>query len=135
MSMRPQRSHADSFGRAVSLQALNAVLGPQSSPLGTVAPLRRLDAPALGPLPRLGPALPRSIGSSGGLEPIKTVQTSHRVIPRSSSSSFFNLILSLNPSFFKVSCGSISWLGPWEQWNVWLSRRQTAGEDGSTDWV
>lgn len=53
-------------------QGLNAVLGPQTSPLGTIAPLRRLDAPALGPLPGLGPALPRSIGSSGGLEPIKT---------------------------------------------------------------
>lgn len=79
--LKKSRPHADFFGCMFFLQALNAVLGPQTSPLGTIAPLRRLDAPALGPLPSLTPALPRSIGSSGGLEPIKTIQKSQGVFP------------------------------------------------------
>ncbi|XP_041660225.1 centrosomal protein of 164 kDa-like isoform X3 [Cheilinus undulatus] len=45
---------------------LSSALAPLSSPLGSLAPLRGLDAP--GP----SPALRRSLGSSGGLEPLKT---------------------------------------------------------------
>lgn len=75
-------------------QGLNAVLGPQASPLGTIAPLRHLDAPALGPLPGLGPALPRSIGSSGGLEPLKTLQTAQGVFI-CHSVSFLNFVVRL----------------------------------------
>ncbi|XP_049889523.1 centrosomal protein of 164 kDa-like [Epinephelus moara] len=50
--------------------ALSSALGPLPSPLGSLAPLRGLDAP--GPLPGSAPALRRSLGSSGGLEPLKT---------------------------------------------------------------
>lgn len=54
------------------LQALSSALGPLPSPLGSLAPLRGLDAPGPGPLPGSAPALRRSLGSSGGLEPLKT---------------------------------------------------------------
>ncbi|XP_049433036.1 centrosomal protein of 164 kDa-like isoform X4 [Epinephelus fuscoguttatus] len=50
--------------------ALSSALGPLPSPLGSLAPLRGLDAP--GPLPGSAPSLRRSLGSSGGLEPLKT---------------------------------------------------------------
>ncbi|KAM9801299.1 uncharacterized protein cep164 [Neosynchiropus ocellatus] len=52
--------------------ALSSTLRPLSSPLGSLAPLRGLDAPGLGPLPGSAPALRRSLGTSGGLEPLKT---------------------------------------------------------------
>ncbi|XP_045893013.1 centrosomal protein of 164 kDa-like [Micropterus dolomieu] len=52
--------------------ALSSALGPLASPLGSLAPLRGLDAPGPGPLPGSAPALRRSLGSSGGLEPLKT---------------------------------------------------------------
>ncbi|XP_076590697.1 uncharacterized protein cep164 isoform X5 [Chaetodon auriga] len=52
--------------------ALSSALGPLPSPLGSLAPLRGLDAPGTGPLPGSAPALRRSLGSSGGLEPLKT---------------------------------------------------------------
>lgn len=52
--------------------ALTSALGPLPSPLGSLAPLRGLDAPGSGPLPGSAPALRRSHGSSGGLEPLKT---------------------------------------------------------------
>ncbi|XP_036938904.1 centrosomal protein of 164 kDa-like isoform X1 [Acanthopagrus latus] len=51
---------------------LSSALGPLPSPLGSLAPLRGLDAPGSGPLSGSAPALRRSIGSSGGLEPLKT---------------------------------------------------------------
>ncbi|XP_051255491.1 centrosomal protein of 164 kDa isoform X1 [Dicentrarchus labrax] len=51
--------------------ALSSALGPLPSSLGSLAPLRGLDAPGLGPLPGSAPALRRSLGSSGGLEPLK----------------------------------------------------------------
>ncbi|XP_074497486.1 uncharacterized protein cep164 isoform X4 [Sebastes fasciatus] len=49
--------------------ALSSSLGPLPSPLGSLAPLRGLDVP--GPLPGSAPPLRRSLGSSGGLEPLK----------------------------------------------------------------
>ncbi|XP_044210486.1 centrosomal protein of 164 kDa-like isoform X1 [Thunnus albacares] len=52
--------------------ALSSPLGPLPSPLGNLAPLRCLDAPGIGPLPGVAPALRGSLGSSGGLEPLKT---------------------------------------------------------------
>ncbi|KAM3875303.1 uncharacterized protein cep164 [Diretmus argenteus] len=52
--------------------ALSSALGPLPSPLGSLAPLRGLDAPGPGPLSGPTPALRRSLGSSGGLEPLKT---------------------------------------------------------------
>ncbi|XP_041796860.1 centrosomal protein of 164 kDa-like isoform X2 [Chelmon rostratus] len=52
--------------------ALSSALGPLPSSLGSLAPLRGLDAPGSGPLPGSAPALRRSLGSSGGLEPLKT---------------------------------------------------------------
>ncbi|XP_076000215.1 uncharacterized protein cep164 isoform X1 [Genypterus blacodes] len=51
---------------------LTSSLGPLSSPLGVLAPLRGLDAPGPGPLPGSAPPLRGSLGSSGGLEPLKT---------------------------------------------------------------
>ncbi|XP_059187889.1 centrosomal protein of 164 kDa-like isoform X2 [Centropristis striata] len=51
---------------------LSSALGPLPSPLGSLAPLRGLDAPGVGPLPGSAPPLRRSLGSSGGLEPLKT---------------------------------------------------------------
>ncbi|KAM4628002.1 uncharacterized protein cep164 isoform 2-T3 [Polymixia lowei] len=51
---------------------LSSVLGPLPSPLGSLAPLRGLDAPGPGPLPGSTPPLRGSLGSSGGLEPLKT---------------------------------------------------------------
>lgn len=93
-------------------QALNGLLGPQASPLGTIGPLRRLDAPALGPLPSLAPALPRSIGSSGGLEPIKTTQASHGVFPL-----LCHVFLHLYLIFFSV---------------IYAFPRQAAGSSGTS---
>ncbi|XP_053728733.1 centrosomal protein of 164 kDa-like [Synchiropus splendidus] len=55
-----------------SSEALSSTLRPLSSPLGSLAPLRGLDAPGLAPLPGSAPALRRSLGTSGGLEPLKT---------------------------------------------------------------
>nr|XP_046244508.1 centrosomal protein of 164 kDa-like isoform X2 [Scatophagus argus] len=52
--------------------ALSSPLGPLPSPLGSLAPLRGLDAPGPGPLPGSVPSLRRSLGTSGGLEPLKT---------------------------------------------------------------
>ncbi|XP_078140487.1 uncharacterized protein cep164 isoform X1 [Centroberyx gerrardi] len=52
--------------------ALSSTLGPLPSPLGGLAPLRGLDAPGPGPLPGSAPSLRGSLGSSGGLEPLKT---------------------------------------------------------------
>ncbi|CAK6974943.1 centrosomal protein of 164 kDa-like isoform X2 [Scomber scombrus] len=52
--------------------ALSSPLGPLPSPLGSLAPLRGLDAPGMGPLPGAVPPLRGSLGSSGGLEPLKT---------------------------------------------------------------
>ncbi|KAM9359161.1 uncharacterized protein cep164 [Symphorus nematophorus] len=63
--------------------ALSSALGPLPSPLGSLAPLRGLDAPGTGPLSGSAPALRRSLGSSGGLEPLKT----SLVGPRSSGAS------------------------------------------------
>ncbi|XP_075957093.1 uncharacterized protein cep164 isoform X2 [Anarhichas minor] len=51
---------------------LSSALRPLPSPLGSLAPLRGLDAPGPGPLPGSAPPLRRSLGSSGGLEPLKT---------------------------------------------------------------
>uniref|UniRef100_A0A3P8UFI6 Centrosomal protein of 164 kDa n=1 Tax=Amphiprion percula TaxID=161767 RepID=A0A3P8UFI6_AMPPE len=51
---------------------LSSALGALPSPLGSLAPLRRLDPPSLGPLSGSASALRGSIGSSGGLEPLKT---------------------------------------------------------------
>ncbi|CAJ1066139.1 centrosomal protein of 164 kDa-like isoform X1 [Xyrichtys novacula] len=51
---------------------LSSALGPLSSPLGSLAPLRGLDAPGSGPLSSPAPALRRPLGSTGGLEPLKT---------------------------------------------------------------
>ncbi|KAM3616745.1 uncharacterized protein V6R79_022552 [Siganus canaliculatus] len=50
---------------------LSSALGPLPSPLGSLAPLRGLDAPGSGPLSDGAPSLRRSVGSSGGLEPLK----------------------------------------------------------------
>uniref|UniRef100_A0A3B5B1Z4 Centrosomal protein of 164 kDa n=1 Tax=Stegastes partitus TaxID=144197 RepID=A0A3B5B1Z4_9TELE len=50
---------------------LSSALGPLPSPLGSLAPLRGLDAPGLGPLSGSAPALRGSLSSSGGLEPLK----------------------------------------------------------------
>ncbi|CAN9511082.1 unnamed protein product [Ophioblennius macclurei] len=47
-------------------------LGPLPSPLGSLAPLRGLDAPLQGPLSGSAPALRGSLSSSGGLEPLRT---------------------------------------------------------------
>ncbi|XP_026221627.1 centrosomal protein of 164 kDa isoform X2 [Anabas testudineus] len=52
--------------------ALSSALGPLPSPLGSLAPLRGLDAPGPAPLSGSVPALRGSLGSSGGLEPLKT---------------------------------------------------------------
>ncbi|KAL6116449.1 cep164 [Pungitius sinensis] len=52
--------------------ALGSGLGPLPPPLGSLAPLRGLDAPAAGLMPGSAPALRRPLGSSGGLEPLKT---------------------------------------------------------------
>ncbi|KAI3354560.1 hypothetical protein L3Q82_019066, partial [Scortum barcoo] len=52
--------------------ALSSGLGPLPSPLGSLAPLRGLDASVPGPLSGSAPALRRPLGSSGGLEPLKT---------------------------------------------------------------
>ncbi|XP_074534837.1 uncharacterized protein cep164 [Halichoeres trimaculatus] len=57
---------------------LNSALGPLSSPLGSLAPLRGLGAPGPGPLSGSAPALRRSLGSSGGLEPLKTTRGAPR---------------------------------------------------------
>ncbi|XP_071327593.1 centrosomal protein of 164 kDa-like isoform X2 [Trachinotus anak] len=51
---------------------LTSALGPLPSPLGSLAPLRGLDAPGPGPLSGSAPALRGSLSSSGGLEPLKT---------------------------------------------------------------
>ncbi|XP_029922379.1 LOW QUALITY PROTEIN: centrosomal protein of 164 kDa [Myripristis murdjan] len=51
--------------------ALNSALGPLSSPLGGLAPLRGLDGAGPGSLPGCAPSLRGSLGSSGGLEPLK----------------------------------------------------------------
>lgn len=61
-----------SLTMSLFLQALSSALGPLPSSLGSLAPLRGLDAPGSGPLPGSAPALRRSLGSSGGLEPLKT---------------------------------------------------------------
>ncbi|KAM7413541.1 hypothetical protein PAMA_020763 [Pampus argenteus] len=55
-----------------TLGALSSPLGPLPSTLGGLAPLRGLDAPGVGALPGAAPALRGSLGSSGGLEPLKT---------------------------------------------------------------
>lgn len=47
-------------------------MGSQLSPLGSLAPLRGLDAPALGSSLGQAPALRRTLGNPGELEPIKT---------------------------------------------------------------
>nr|XP_010792671.1 PREDICTED: centrosomal protein of 164 kDa [Notothenia coriiceps] len=52
--------------------ALSSSLGRLPSPLGSLAPLRGLDAPGPAPLSGPAPALRRTLGSSGGLEPLKT---------------------------------------------------------------
>ncbi|XP_029964911.1 centrosomal protein of 164 kDa isoform X1 [Salarias fasciatus] len=52
--------------------ALSSSLGPLPSPLGSLAPLRGLDAPLQGPLSGSAPALRGSLSSSGGLEPLRT---------------------------------------------------------------
>ncbi|XP_034058691.1 centrosomal protein of 164 kDa-like isoform X4 [Gymnodraco acuticeps] len=52
--------------------ALSSSLGRLPSPLGSLAPLRGLDAPGPAPLSGSAPALRRTLGSSGGLEPLKT---------------------------------------------------------------
>uniref|UniRef100_A0A3B4WZF8 Centrosomal protein of 164 kDa n=1 Tax=Seriola lalandi dorsalis TaxID=1841481 RepID=A0A3B4WZF8_SERLL len=52
--------------------ALTSALGLLPSPLGSLAPLRGLDAPGPGPLSGPVPALRGSLSSSGGLEPLKT---------------------------------------------------------------
>ncbi|XP_035856970.1 centrosomal protein of 164 kDa isoform X2 [Sander lucioperca] len=52
--------------------ALSSALGPLPSPLGSLAPLRGLDALGPGPLPGSAPGLRRPLGSTGGLEPLKT---------------------------------------------------------------
>ncbi|XP_078102797.1 uncharacterized protein cep164 isoform X2 [Sander vitreus] len=52
--------------------ALSSALGPLPSPLGSLAPLRGLDALGPGPLPGSVPGLRRPLGSTGGLEPLKT---------------------------------------------------------------
>uniref|UniRef100_A0A665TUV5 Centrosomal protein of 164 kDa n=2 Tax=Echeneis naucrates TaxID=173247 RepID=A0A665TUV5_ECHNA len=51
--------------------ALTSALGPLPSPLGSLAPLRGLDAPGPAPLSGSAPALRGSLSSSGGLEPLK----------------------------------------------------------------
>ncbi|XP_075892116.1 uncharacterized protein cep164 isoform X2 [Nelusetta ayraudi] len=67
------------------LEPLSSVLGSQMSPLGSLAPLRGLDAPGLVSPPGSAPALRRPLGSSGELEPIKT----HFEGPRGSGVSRF----------------------------------------------
>ncbi|XP_072249032.1 uncharacterized protein [Leuresthes tenuis] len=52
--------------------ALSSSLGPLSSPLASLAPLRGLDAPGQGPLSGSAPSLRGPLGSSGGLDPLKT---------------------------------------------------------------
>ncbi|XP_077963606.1 uncharacterized protein cep164 isoform X2 [Gasterosteus aculeatus] len=52
--------------------ALSSALGALPPPLGGLAPLRALDAPGPGLTPGSTPALRRPLGSSGGLEPLKT---------------------------------------------------------------
>ncbi|KAK5868465.1 hypothetical protein PBY51_009478 [Eleginops maclovinus] len=52
--------------------ALSSSLGRLPSPLGSLAPLRGLDAPGPGPLSGSAPTLRRTLGNSGGLEPLKT---------------------------------------------------------------
>ncbi|XP_047449664.1 centrosomal protein of 164 kDa-like isoform X2 [Mugil cephalus] len=52
--------------------ALSSALAPLPSPLSSLAPLRGLDAPGQGALSAPTPALRGSLGSSGGLEPLKT---------------------------------------------------------------
>nr|XP_020500017.1 centrosomal protein of 164 kDa isoform X3 [Labrus bergylta] len=54
--------------------ALSSTLAPLPSPLGSLAPLRGLDVPGSGPLSGSAPApaLRRSLGTSGGLVPLKT---------------------------------------------------------------
>ncbi|KAM4566439.1 uncharacterized protein cep164 isoform 1-T3 [Odontesthes bonariensis] len=52
--------------------ALSSSLGPLSSPFANLAPLRGLDAPGQGPLPGSAPSLRGPLGSSGGLDPLKT---------------------------------------------------------------
>ncbi|XP_039987698.1 centrosomal protein of 164 kDa-like [Xiphias gladius] len=52
--------------------ALTSALGPLPSPLGSLAPLRGLDASGPGPISGSAPALRGSLSSSGGLEPLKT---------------------------------------------------------------
>ncbi|XP_030601256.1 centrosomal protein of 164 kDa isoform X3 [Archocentrus centrarchus] len=60
--------------------ALSSSLGPLQSSLTALAPLRGLDAPGQSTFSGSAPALRGSLGSSGGLEPLKTtLQT-----PRSS---------------------------------------------------
>ncbi|XP_055370125.1 centrosomal protein of 164 kDa-like [Betta splendens] len=61
--------------------ALSSALGPFPSTLGSLAPLRGLDAP--GSLPGSVPPLRGSLGSSGGLDPLKTTFGA----PRSSGAS------------------------------------------------
>ncbi|CAL8349762.1 unnamed protein product [Lota lota] len=54
---------------------LSSALGPLPSTLGSLAPLRGLDALVPGPIPSSNPLLRGSLGgthSSGGLEPLKT---------------------------------------------------------------
>jgi hypothetical protein len=57
------------------MQPLSSALGPLPSTLGSLAPLRGLDALGPGPIPSANPPLRGSLGgtpSSGGLEPLKT---------------------------------------------------------------
>ncbi|XP_041850643.1 centrosomal protein of 164 kDa-like isoform X1 [Melanotaenia boesemani] len=63
--------------------ALSSSLGPLSSPLASLVPVRGLDAPGQGPLSGSAPSLRGSLGSSGGLEPLKTSLRA----PRSSGAS------------------------------------------------
>ncbi|KAK2846936.1 hypothetical protein Q5P01_009935 [Channa striata] len=51
---------------------LSSALGPLPSPLGSLAPLRGVDAPGPGLLSGSAPSLWGSLGNSGGLEPLKT---------------------------------------------------------------
>lgn len=53
------------------LQALSSSLGPLQSSLTSLAPLRGLDAPSQSALSGSATALRGSLGSSGGLEPLK----------------------------------------------------------------